>query len=421
MPFRPRAWLAAQDTPTKAFITLAAVGAAAVGVYFAGRDTVASRSAVLAAQAETKREFKVAAGHYRDAFDRRPDSGDLAFKAARAARRAGDFAEADRLLKRAEELDWPGDVVKFERMLIAAPTGRLRSVEKLLRAYVEQEPTPTDADVVLDVLIPAYLNYPDPGGAVQALAPWLERKPDEPRYRAWQGDAAVLARDWPTAKAAYLAALAAAPDDAATRFKLAEALRTSGDAAGAKEQFNTLLAKAPTHPEYRFGAARCDRVLGDLPAAAEKLDVMLKENATDARVLAERGAVFLAGKDDTAAREKLLRAAALDEVPEISLWISDVLSRTGPTAPVTTADIKLWRQRADQTLEGQKELDPAAAAVEAAPRDADARAKLGTAYAKIGDHTAAILWLRSALAENPLHPTAGQVLKELADNKYGGR
>jgi tetratricopeptide (TPR) repeat protein len=269
------------------------------------------------------------------------------------------------------------------------------------------EPTPADADVVLDVLVPAWLEYPDPGSVLLALAPWLEKKPDDARLRTWQGDALVLARDLPAAKAAYTAAGEPA------KYKLAEVLRQLGEHAAAKEHFSALLTQKPTHPEYRLGAARCERLLGELPAATAKLDELIRENPTDARALAERAAIDIANKNDVAAVAKLQKAAELEAFPELAEWLAAVHGRNGPAEQA-----KNWQERADAAKQGQKDADAAAKLVRDNPRDADARVKLASACLSLGEINAALTWLRSAIAEDPRHPQAGPMLKELTDRKY---
>jgi tetratricopeptide (TPR) repeat protein len=406
---RLRTWLARQDRVNRSAITVVALGLIAFGGYRVWQYTSGERRTTGARAALDRRDYKTARTLLDREMEARPDSGEVAFLAARAARLDGDLRAADRLLTRSTELGWAENAVTFERVLLRAQAGEFRAVEPALVAYLREDPPPPDADLVLDVVVPAYLREYDLGLALEVLETWTARRPNDVRLRLWQYEAAKRMKARTLATDALKAAHAAAPDDPEVRLKLGEQLLELNRADEARPHFDWLLARNPERLAYRFGLARCQRLLGDFPAAIRTLDELLAIDPENAQYLAHRGyAEFFAGRP----REALpwLRRAEARTPFEHDLLanLALCLEQAGQSE-----EAKQVRDRAAKVEADLLELEAVTKAVKDNPADPEPRYRAGVIFARNGQPAEAQRWLASALRVNPDHVPSQQALGEL--------
>src|SRR5262249_10828282 len=126
-------------------------------------------------------EFALARERLANCLKTWPDSAEAHFLSARAARRAGDLAAAARSLNAAEKYEWVAEAIDLERALIAAQSGSLSKVENHLVACVDRGHP--DTVLILEVLVPLYVQNYRLMDAHAYLRDWVKRKPDT--VRAW--------------------------------------------------------------------------------------------------------------------------------------------------------------------------------------------------------------------------------------------
>jgi tetratricopeptide (TPR) repeat protein len=414
---RFRAWLARQDRVSR----VAIVTAALVVIGFAGArgwSLLGTDRRLDAARAALHRgEIPAARKILDDCLRDRPESGEVTYLAARAARRDGDYRRASELLARCADLGWPEDATEFEKTLLRAERGEFRAFEPVLYSYVMTEPTPADADLVLEVLIPRYLAEFETRRALDLLDAWAARRPDDLRIRMWQCKAANWLKDFEGAAAALRAAVAIRPDDAELREKLADQLLIIRRADEAKPHFEWLLTRDPDRRTYRLGLARCERELGNLDASAKLLDALLAAEPANPSYLAHRGYCDLFGGRPQQALPRLL-AAAERNPHEFDLLTNLALCYEQCGNP---EEAKRYRDRAAVVEADLTEMKKVARQLSARPRDPDLLSQAGGILARNGQETEARHWFEMALRVDPTHAPSLKALADLDARMMSGR
>jgi tetratricopeptide (TPR) repeat protein len=344
-----------------------------------------------------------------------PDSAEAHFLSARAARRAGDLAAAGRELNAAEKYAWVPEAIDLERALLAAQIGNLANVENYLVHCVDNGHP--DTPLILDVLVPLYIQNYRLLEAQAYLQKWVQQKPDA--VRAWYllGDVDERLQLPKDAADAYAEAVNRDPDQHEARLHLAKVLVDLHRAAEAQPHFEEILRTTPRDREARLGLARCHLELGRGGSTRVLLDELLQEQAKDptarqqlayAETLAERGRLELEAGHASAAERWLRQAVDTRpyEVPFLYLLLR-CLKQGGKDAEAAALDVKL--QECEKSLNRLRELTKAIAQ---SPHDAELRYEAGVIFLNHGQEREGLRWLESALRADPLHtPTH----KQLAD------
>src|SRR5262249_51640053 len=114
-----------------------------------------------------------------------PSRADVCFLAARTARRAGLFDEADRLLADCQRLQGRTRETVLEWAMLHAQAGDLGSSEDYLIGCVKQEATETP--LILEALALGYNDVYDLHSAYGCLEKLLEREPNNAYALVWHG------------------------------------------------------------------------------------------------------------------------------------------------------------------------------------------------------------------------------------------
>lgn len=254
----------------------------------------------------TARDFGTAAERYERAAARRPDDSHDWFRAARAARRAGRFPDAKRMLAEAERRGHPADPLELERDLILVQQGVIGSTDSRLRATVG--PNHPDAALVLEALARGYMLAERWADARRACEMWRALDANHPWPWHWEGLIAERMIQPETAAAAHARALELDPNDAAVRLAVARVALDRRSAPDARPHLEWVLARAPDDAEALLGLARCHIETGRAADAVPLVERVLarEPGAVPARVLRGRAALELR---DLAAAEEQLRAA----------------------------------------------------------------------------------------------------------------
>jgi tetratricopeptide (TPR) repeat protein len=397
------------------FLTTAALVGIGFGAWRILAEAQASRDLFEGRAALDRGEFASARERLANCLKTWPDSAEAHFLSARAARRAGDLAAAARSLNTAKKSEWVAEAIDLERALIAAQAGSLANVENYLVTCVEKDHP--DTVLILEVLVPLYVQNYRLMEALAYLQMWVKRQPDAVRAWLLLGDVderLQLAKD---AADAYAEAVNRAPDQHDARLRLAKVLVELRRAVEAQPYFEELLRQTPQDAEVRLGLARCHIDLGHRDQARALLDELLKkppkadvvrQQPGREEVLAERGRLEL--ECGHAAEAELWLRQAVEgrpyEVPFLYLLLR-CLRQSGKEAEVAALQVKL--QESEESLNRLRALTKAIAR---SPRDAGLRYEAGVIFLDSGQEREGLRWLESALREDPLHSATHEKLAQ---------
>jgi tetratricopeptide (TPR) repeat protein len=388
-------------------LVLAAVSLLALAGYILGRRHYGQYHLAAARRALAIYHFQEAREHLAVCRRLWPKDADVAFLAARTARRAGDLKEAAAILSLCEELRGTSDELTLEWALLRVQAGDLpRSVEDTVWARLrEREP---EAPLILEALIQGYLYSYRLGHALDCAERLLGRQPENVRALLWRGWIREGMHEPEAARKDYRRVLARDADCDEARLHLAEMLIPRRPREAAKH-FERLRQKKPTGPEILLGLARCRRRLGQAGEARQLLDAVLQEQPRSAGALREIGRLELAEKKPAEAEPWLRRAVAIDpHDPETCYDLFRCLSLLGRKTEAARYEARSRRLREDFErlwYLGQK--------IGQSPRDADLRYQAGVICVRNGQSNEAERWFRGALQIDPGHHLTHRALADI--------
>src|SRR5262249_4733215 len=145
--------------------------------------------------------------------------------AARVARLALEYREADRQLRDCQRLGGARAAIDLERQMIRAQRGDLTQVDRKLMTQVEGGHP--ESLLILEALSRGYLQNFRLEEALRCLQLWLERRPDAVQALLWRGEVWERLLHTEDALADYRRALELAPERDDDRLHLAEVLITA--------------------------------------------------------------------------------------------------------------------------------------------------------------------------------------------------
>jgi tetratricopeptide (TPR) repeat protein len=336
-----------------------------------------------------------------------PTSAEANFRAAQAARRCGDFPQAQRFLEEAGQLGWDPAAIGLEKSLLRAQTGFWREEEHtLLRAIADAN---AETPRVLEVAVPAYMGefrwY-----EAQALAErWTQLRPESATAWGLLGEILERRRKKQEAVNALREAVRLNPDNVPNRLRLARLLvETRQPPAEAAEHLTWLREADPANSSVPVLLAVCREAQGHADEAAGALDQVIAQNPKDAKAYYHRGRLELNRDRASAALPFLRKAAELEPSdPEILYSVLLSVQRVGTPAEIREAEER-WR-RCDADL---KRVTDLARAVAASPNDPDLRREMGEIYLRNHQEKEGVRWLESALRERPDHVPTHRLLAD---------
>jgi tetratricopeptide (TPR) repeat protein len=352
------------------------------------------------------RNFAGAQQHFTQSLQVWSSSTDVHLKAARAARKAGDFDETERLLHLCIDLGGDAEAIYLEQLLVQVQRGRLSEAEPpLVSRVIENHP---DSVAILEVLTLAYIQTYQLPTALECLKRWLEREPDRPE--AWLLQAYVYQRlqNASEALASYRRAVELDPNNDDARLELAGQLASANELDAALAQFELLRRRQGDTPSVLSGLAHCLRSTNQPEEARRLLETVLSEHARDWRALAERGRLALE-YESPAEAEKWLRQAA-DLAPnegEVTYSFCQCLKRLGKDQEA--AEVLAKHEKVQRELAHMAELSRDIAAK---PHDPALRCEAGLLLLRNGLESEGLRWLESALVEYPRHAATHQALAD---------
>jgi predicted Zn-dependent protease len=309
-------------------VLLAIIGFAA---YLIGMNIWASRQ-YQAANAAIQRYDYVEAGQILQRYlARYPKDSSAILLAAQTARRRNDFDAAMRHLRSATKHGVPDDALAMEHRLLAIQGGEMADAAALVQ-FCKEQPTSSEAALILECLIEGSLRILELGLAKWSVDAWLQNRLDaidQAQGLLWRGRLAEFAEDFPRARGDYEKALTLAPEHVPVQLRLAE-LHLRDDPRQAQPYLDRLLHHHPDNPDVRFQSARLRRMLGQPEEAARMLDALLASTPDRVAVLVERGRVALDLNQPTDAEPWLRQALSLaPEQRDVNQALADCLRQVG--------------------------------------------------------------------------------------------
>jgi tetratricopeptide (TPR) repeat protein len=359
-----------------------------------------------AERAVARWDFDEALPHLAVCLDVWPNSAATRLLAARTARRAGRFDEAQRHLARLRADERTADATALEWALLTAERGDVERVDGYLKSTIA--PDNPDAPLVLEALARGYLLTDRLASLLECTQLWLQVQPGDTHALYYRGLAWERLAKWPEALAAYREAVQADPDNTEAQMHLGELLLTgTQNAAEAREHFEQARRRRPSELAAALGLARCEKVLGDTVAARALLDSLLGEHPEHPRVLAERGRLALDEDDAPHAEQWLRQAVALapDDREALhtlirSLWVQDKQAEAKELEP------RLHKLTVDLTR-----FQQIVQAVANDPRNVALRTEAGEICLRHGRRDEGLRWLAGALQIDPSYGPAVAALQ----------
>ena len=352
------------------------------------------------------RDFAGAHEHYLESLKVWSSSTDVHLKAARAARKAGDFEETERLLRRCIDLGGDADAIYLEQLLVQVQRGRLTDAgPPLVGRVLDNHP---DSVAILEVLTLAYIQTYQLASAQNCMKRWLQLEPD--RAEAWQLQAYLFDRlqNNTQALASYRRAVELDPNNDDARLQLAGQLAQANLVQEALGQFESLRQKQGDTAAVLKGMAYCYRTLNQPEEARRLLEAVLVQDPQDWRALAERGRLALDVESPLEAEKWLRHAAALAPYEcDVSYSLAQCLKRLGKDREAAEVLAKL-----EQVQKDLAHMADLSGAIAQKPHDPALRCEAGLLLLRNGLESEGLRWLESALAEDPLHKPTHQALAD---------
>jgi tetratricopeptide (TPR) repeat protein len=429
-------------------LVVALLGLIALGAYLGGRQLWAWGHYRDAQRALERREFQQAEQHLACCVEVWSSSAETFFEAARAARRAEDYDEADRYLSQAQKLGWVPEAIQLERALARVQRGDVAGDEFALRDYVEKHKNDTDPDVsiILEGLSKGYLKSFRLALAVYALNLWLEREPRNAQALLWRGGVRDRLGDFEAAETDYRRAVEAEPDLDRARIRLAEDLLQNHKTEEALQHLLHLQERQPQNPLITYDLAQCRRDQGRTDEARVLLDHMLSEHQRDVEALLKRPRL-----GEPQGPEEEWWRQAVDQAPYelrhpryiLDLYVRALIERAemaGTPAekesylrqaialnPYDEAanyhlfqclerqnkpEAKKYHERWDKLTADRALLGKLNRAIMDDPHDPDLRCRIAEILLRNGQPHEARRWVESALREEPRYGPALELLKK---------
>jgi predicted Zn-dependent protease len=399
-------------------VALLAVGLLALLGYGGYRVTRSVRADLnyRAAQADLqRRDFTAARDHLAACLAERPDDPDALLLAARTARRAGDLAEAERLLDACQALPNPGGALELERALFLVQVGQLDEVEPLLLGHLRDDSP--EAALIYEALVPAYLRTFRLQRAFACLERWEKLEPGLALIPLLKGDIYERLRSRMLARDSYAAAVRLDPESLPARLALTRLLVQLRQPEQAWENLQILTARLPDDPQVRRLLARTLRHLGRFDEARAAIDRLLAESPGDGELLLDRGLIELDSGRPQAALDWLRRAEEREPYErEVLFHYARCLEQLGQAEAA-----RQMRERAERCERDLSRLEAVVRQISAEPHSAALRCEAGVILARNGHADEGRRWLESALAEDPRHGPSHLALAEYYEQRGDAR
>lgn len=320
-------------------------------------------------------------------------SARLHLLAARAARRQGDYKEANRLIHECQNAQRENSAeAVIEWAMLRAAMGALDATySELRRAALEDTKL---VPLVLEALAEGYLTMSRILDAQRCIDDWLRREPDNPQAWFLRGKLHRQVGAVQAIAADYQRVLELDPERTEARWWLALALLDVGRYQEADQHLQVLSRSRPQDVEVKVRRAICLWRLEREAEASALLDDVLAENPDHGLALLTRGQMLMK-TSQCAEAEPWLRQAALvlpyDHAAQNALW--ECLRQQGKTE-----EAEAQRERTEALYDRRTQLaEILNHLMQQKPNDPSLHYKAGTLYLQLGSPQVGEGWLLSAL------------------------
>jgi tetratricopeptide (TPR) repeat protein len=385
-------------------VLLVAMGLTALGL---GSQLWASWEYHAAQQANERHDFTQAQKHFERCLQVWFLSTDTYLSAARAARRAGNFRDAETHLLESGASVGHNDKLDLEIKLLRVQQGE--PIDKELVSLLEQNHP--DSVVILEVLTPAYIEAYQLNSALECIRRWLELEPNS--LAAWQYSAQVYDRLQITTQliTCYRRILELDPENDDAHLQFAAQLNQVHRSQEALEQYQYLRSHLGDTPQILAGMAGSLIALNRPDEARSLLEQVLAKESRNGLALAERGRLALEYESPAEAEPWLRRAAAESPTDRDVLYsLCQCLFRMGKQKEADEIKVKFTAIESDLV-----QLREAIRQVIKTPHEPGPRCQAGVILLRNGKDKEALRWLASALVEDPCHVATHRALADYYD------
>ena len=299
--------------------------------YQIGRFVWANHHYSAAEQALEHYDYEEASAHLDKYLTVHPTESQGLLLAAQTSRRRGEFADAERRLRLAQQHGAAPEAMNTERQLLRIQTGDLTDAPQLATFCEAHVGEPSGA-LALEVLIEGSLTAFNLSLTKWAVDLWLEHRPttaDQVQGLVWRGRLNEFVQNFPQALADFQRAVELDPDSRQARLRLVAALIRE-EPREAVPHLEWMRRRRPDDPEVLFLTARLRRNLGQPEEAGKLLDELLVSTPNKFPALVERGRVAMDLNHPDEAELWLRRA--LEVAPgqrEVLLALGDCMRQSG--------------------------------------------------------------------------------------------
>jgi len=258
-----------------------------------------------AADALARHDLVAALAHLERYVQLRPQEPDGWFLAARTARRAGQFDDAERDLIECERAGGDEARISLERNLAAVQRGELGEIDTHLRSTID--PDHPDVRFVLEALARGYMAVDRLADAREACELWQRVEPTHPWPWLWLGWVCERMTQLEQATDLYRQALALAPENRDAHVSLGRVLVRRRQPDEAVPHFEWALAHGGEDAAAELGLAECRLEQGRAAGAVPLVDGVLRREPNSPEALFLRGKVAIV-LGNAGGAEKWLRA-----------------------------------------------------------------------------------------------------------------
>jgi tetratricopeptide (TPR) repeat protein len=356
-----------------------------------------------------RRDYPLALTHVTACLEDRPDSFETHFLAARRARLALDYREADRHLREFRRLGGVKEMFDLERQLTRAQRGDLARVAEPLLLFVRRDHP--ESTQILEALSRGYLQEFRLEEALHCLGLWLDRRPGEVQALLWRGEVWERLIQPGDAIVDYTRALELAPERDEDRLHLAGVLIAARRPVEAADHLLLLVERKMDDPQVLLNLAQCRRLQAKPDEARHLLERVLELSPENGMAFAERGRLELEA-DRAAEAEPWLRKAVaqLPYEKDLVYTLSQCLHKTGQNL-----EAEKYEQRLASINAALDRLDVTLRKVNASSDDPGPRQEAGLIFIQNGQAKEGLRWLSSALRRDPFHGPTHEALADYFD------
>jgi tetratricopeptide (TPR) repeat protein len=384
-----------------------------LGGFVAGRAVWAEftfRSHFEAAQDALKHYHpEEALEHLQACLKLQPEHGRTLWLAARAARQADRFEEAEQYLDTC--MTYQGDVtveaITLERALLRAQRGDIEPVLGYCQQQINDHHP--DSSLIQEALAQGFIRTFQYRHAGFCLKVWLDREPKNPRALFLRGQVREQNNNYAEASEDFRQVLKIDPENDETRKHLASCLLELKNARSAAWHLERLHRRHKGDLWILVNLARCRHLQGSPQQAEQLLDQVLARAPRLFTALLFRGQVALQiGKTDVAEQcaRQAIAVSPFEYEPHFLLYRA--LNRQGKTSEAEQESVRMKALQADL----DRARDIVTKELEQKPNDPDLHYQIGLTMLRIGNPADALRWFHRALKIDPQHRPTHALLAE---------